>query len=266
MTRITYAPGTIGLCNLESYRMDSLMGVDQNPLTLYKYLYGGADLIYYVDPSGNISISSVMSALNAKARLARTAVRGTSVNSFFSNALRGGGKAARGASKVLKQSGPFLRTIAKMCRTKGEKINLCGYAKGWVMANAKMELKLSMTSSRRLKKDAWNPVRVIVGAFDAARGRGTAAFNGSEVKISSALARHAKKTLGLNIGDEHECGFTVGRCAEWRSANNLSKTGTKVKNIRWTLAYRVKKAGDGVKRGSVRRYCDICQEAFNLSN
>jgi len=47
------------------------------------------------------------------------------------------------------------------------------------MAEAKIQIKLSITSSRRIARGAKNRVFVFVGAFDAARGRGTAAFIGS---------------------------------------------------------------------------------------
>jgi len=50
------------------------MGDNQDPVTLHKYLYANSNPVYYTDPSGNISLGSVMSAINVMGRLATTAI------------------------------------------------------------------------------------------------------------------------------------------------------------------------------------------------
>ena len=120
-----------------------------------------------------------------------------------------------------------------------------------------------------MQRGARNRIFVVAGAFDVDRGRGTAAFNGTPVRVSPQLVQHARKFLGLSIGDRHACGNTVGRCAEWRSANNLLQSGSRIKNIRWTLAYFVDEdeMNPGrVERGTIAPYCAICQNAFGLEN
>ncbi len=49
--------------------MDPLQGIPTRPLTLNKYLYGNGDPVNNVDPSGRISIASVMSGINIAATL-----------------------------------------------------------------------------------------------------------------------------------------------------------------------------------------------------
>ncbi|GAA6151560.1 putative Ig domain-containing protein [Pseudoteredinibacter isoporae] len=61
-------------------QMDTWMGNSQDPITLHKYLYANADPGNMVDPSGNFSIGSVMSAVGNMARLA------SSVINAYSNA------------------------------------------------------------------------------------------------------------------------------------------------------------------------------------
>nr|WP_253938800.1 RHS repeat-associated core domain-containing protein [Hahella sp. HN01] len=51
-------------------QMDTWMGVNSDPITLHKYLYANADSGNLVDPSGNFSIGSMMSAVNTAATLA----------------------------------------------------------------------------------------------------------------------------------------------------------------------------------------------------
>ncbi len=52
---------------------DTWMGSNHEPVTLHKYLYANADPVNNIDPSGNFSIGSLMSAVNTMATLVNTA-------------------------------------------------------------------------------------------------------------------------------------------------------------------------------------------------
>ncbi len=49
--------------------MDTWQGINSDPITLHKYLYANVDPVNNIDPSGNFSIGSVMSALNTVSNL-----------------------------------------------------------------------------------------------------------------------------------------------------------------------------------------------------
>jgi len=59
--------------------MDTWMGRNYDPVTLHKYLYANADPGNMVDPTGNFSIGSVMTAVNVTATLVGTAQSAYSV-------------------------------------------------------------------------------------------------------------------------------------------------------------------------------------------
>jgi len=60
-------------------QMDTYMGSNQDPVTLHKYLYANVDPINNIDPSGNFSIGSVMSAVNTVGTLSTIAQASYSV-------------------------------------------------------------------------------------------------------------------------------------------------------------------------------------------
>jgi len=55
-------------------QMDDFSGFIPNPITIHKYLYGNSEPVNNLDPSGNISLSSIGSAMNIGARLASRSV------------------------------------------------------------------------------------------------------------------------------------------------------------------------------------------------
>ena len=77
-------------------QMDTWMGRSQDPVTLHKYLYANADPVRYVDPSGQMSIGSLMSAVGNAARLATNAT----VNLTRSFASRVNGRVIRGVGSI----------------------------------------------------------------------------------------------------------------------------------------------------------------------
>lgn len=235
-------------------------------MTLHKYLYANADPVTYTDPTGNFSLGQTLSAINTISNLVTTA---QATYNLLESVATGDGEvsakdvgiaflsAAGGAA-----AGKLLKLLSKACNRR----SACNYARAFTEAETKVQLLLMRTSSRRVARGSRNRVVVVVGAADIKKGRGTAAFNGAPVRVSPRLASHARKFLGLGIGERHACGNTVGRCAEWRSANNLIRSGSRIKHIRWTLAYFVNRDGTGVKRGGIAPYCAICTGAFGLEN
>jgi RHS repeat-associated protein len=54
-------------------QQDTWMGQNQDPITLHKYLYANTDPVNNIDPTGNFTMSSVMTAVNIVSTLASTA-------------------------------------------------------------------------------------------------------------------------------------------------------------------------------------------------
>jgi len=221
------------------------MGEDHDPTTLHKYIYGSIDPINLVDPSGNFSIGGVLRTAGVITTLATVGYTSFDVTSLF---VQHGSEVSAvdvGGAILLGLIGKkLLGPIAKICQNKKQKNNRCKVAIATVEAEAKMRALVARTPNSRFdaKLSGTFTVRVVSPTIDVKRGRGTAAFNGPvhSVAKSAALKAHAAK-FGLKIGDENACGTnnTVGRCAEWRSANNLLKSGSKIKNIRWLAARKV---------------------------
>jgi hypothetical protein len=67
--------------------MDQHPGSQRIPLTLNKYLYGNADPVNHIDPSGNFGLGSVGSALSRMANMAAISYARTMVFDMLSNAL-----------------------------------------------------------------------------------------------------------------------------------------------------------------------------------
>lgn len=122
-------------------QQDTYMGNNSDPVSLHKYLYASNDPHYYIDPTGNFSMASVMSAVNVTATLASTAV---SSYEFGSAVYEGGGEvsatqagmfaiASLGGIKVFKLIGkkflkkfncgkPGEHKICKIFKSDGERI------------------------------------------------------------------------------------------------------------------------------------------------
>jgi RHS repeat-associated protein len=59
-------------------QQDTWMGINQNPITLNKYLYGNADPVSYTDPTGNFGLASFGTASNIRGTLATTSTQNLS--------------------------------------------------------------------------------------------------------------------------------------------------------------------------------------------
>lgn len=239
------------------------MGNNHDPITLHKYLYANADPANMIDPSGNISIGSIGVSLNIRGVLA-TGARAASngISRVFIGS--GGSTSAAGGSALANQLGKkYFRSILRKCK-KG-KSRICQFAKGFLQAHAKVEAMVRITPNSRLQRGVINRVVVVIGAFDVRKGVGAAAFNGSHKGASARLRAHARK-FGLGIGERNACGTknTVGRCAEWRSADKLLRKGAKISDLRWIAPRYVNPGPGGFARiGPELKPCNICSTVFN---
>ncbi|MFY0640991.1 MAG: type IV secretion protein Rhs [Bermanella sp.] len=60
-------------------QQDTWMGNNHDPITLNKYVYGNADPVSYIDPTGNWSLGSAMSSINIMSNLVSTVHTGYNV-------------------------------------------------------------------------------------------------------------------------------------------------------------------------------------------
>ena len=67
--------------------MDEHPGSRAIPLTLNKYLYGNADTVNHVDPSGNMSLAGTMSGISGMAQMAAMSFIRMEIADMVSNAL-----------------------------------------------------------------------------------------------------------------------------------------------------------------------------------
>ncbi len=249
------------------HNMDVFPGMQFEPKSLHKYLYTHADPINNIDPSGYITLGQVMSALRVAAIIATFAT--TDFQSLADIAARDGLAAAGGAFLLNALGGKFLKPLARICKNKGKKDNKCRYAIGWVKARLKMKQLLAKTpNSVRNRKN--NRVYVVAAAWDMRSLAAVSKFNGPAptTSISNKMKAHLRK-FGACVGQENAFGSgnTLGRCAEFRSANTLARFGAKVKDIRFTFAYFVNKGSNGfTERGNIAPYCDACTTVHDVEN
>jgi RHS repeat-associated protein len=65
-------------------QQDSWMGNNSDPITLHKYLYANVDPVNNVDPSGNFSLGSMMTAINVVGTLSTVASKAQTILKFAS--------------------------------------------------------------------------------------------------------------------------------------------------------------------------------------
>ncbi|WP_221450529.1 RHS repeat-associated core domain-containing protein [Pseudoteredinibacter isoporae] len=246
-------------------QMDTWSGEGAIPRTQNKYIYGYSEPTNFIDPSGNIGVGAFFSSAGTALTLGSV---GYTAYDLTSLAIRGGDNltpTAVGASLILGLVGnKVLKPIAKACKAKRGADDRCRYAIAYVEAQFKMHRLVDGTPNSRFdsKKSGTFTVRVVSPVMDIKRGRGTAAFNGpiNSVIKSRKLKSHARK-FGIYIGEKGACGTrnTVGRCAEWRAANKLLKSGSKIKNLRWLPAWSLKKGANGfLELDAIKQPCGIC--------
>ena len=79
-------------------QQDTWMGKDSDPITLHKYLYANSDPVNFTDPSGQMSLGSMMTGVNIQVSLSMTTTvvaRGIFSRTFVGAALRYGLSAIR---------------------------------------------------------------------------------------------------------------------------------------------------------------------------
>ena len=119
-------------------------------------------------------------------------------------------------------------------------------------------LKASMQNKLKLAGgisglDQELPLTTVV-AYDVRTGNMVAAFNGPiPSEVTKPMADLAAQGGGLGV--KTACGNTMGRCAEFRAANQLVKMGSNVDDIRFSDAIRPWK-------GTVKEPCPNCKAMF----
>lgn len=245
------------------------MGNSQDPITLHKYMYANADPVSYTDPTGNFSLGQTLSAINTISNLVTTAQ--ATYNLLEGVATGEGELTAKDAGIAFLTAvaggaaGKLLKLLSKSCKSRAR----CKYLAGAAMAKAKMHALVARTPNSRLRRGSRNRVIVVSAAFDIKKGRGTAAFNGgsNEMGTSSnpALLNRIRRH-GYKVGTRIQCSTTglnisPGRCAEFGSALNLLRSGSRLKNIRWLSARYVDRnpATGFAQLGNRLGACDVCQ-------
>ncbi|WP_177330345.1 hypothetical protein, partial [Pseudomonas sp. PH1b] len=134
------------------------------------------------------------------------------------------------------------------------------FTSGLAVTEASGSAKLLEEADRRLKEyigtfGSYKPPTVI-GAVDTQTGSIVTASSGSvPSKIAPELIEYAENLGGLGV--KTGCGNTLGRCAEFRAANELLLNNPKLKlaDIKFTSAIRPR-TGEVVKR------CENCTNMF----
>lgn len=100
------------------------MGINQDPVTLHKYLYANADPVNHTDPTGNFSLGSINAGMTINAILTTMSVAQVGVSIFqFSTGERELNAKEIGTVVLLGLAGPvagkvILKTMMRTCRAK----------------------------------------------------------------------------------------------------------------------------------------------------
>jgi hypothetical protein len=226
-----------------------------------------------VDPTGNFSMGSMMSAINVMGTLSTVATTTYDIGSMFLE--EGDGSAAPsardiGGALIAGLVGKKLfKPLYGLCKKNKKARRYCNYVVGYVGAELKIEALVQSKKSNWLNKKRKTTV---VGAFDLATGKSAAAFNLGKQKppMTHPSLKSALNKVGVHEGCSAPGVFgstnIFGNCAEFQAANKLMSMGVKKKAIRWTLAYDVDKTGTFGGRGFIKPYCANCIGLFNLKN
>jgi RHS repeat-associated protein len=143
-------------------QQDTWMGNNSDPITLHKYLYANADPVNNIDPSGNVTIGSLMTAVSNVARLAKTA----SVNVIRSVAGRVNGTNVRAVTSLrvrlwLNRSVPQVQS--KLPAKIFGKGKLSKNKKGWRWGDSKNNVRVqrgNLKASQQSMRQDYVQIRV----------------------------------------------------------------------------------------------------------
>jgi hypothetical protein len=109
------------------------------------------------------------------------------------------------------------------------------------------------TFVEELQAAGQRPATAIV-AYDVRTGAMVAVTSGEvPAVVAPELAQLAQNAGGLGV--RTACGNTIGKCAEFRAANQLLQNGSRLQDIRFTKAVRP-------RTGKVIPTCENCQQIF----
>jgi len=81
-------------------QMDTWMGMNDDPITLNKYLYGNADPVNNIDPTGNFSMASISVGMNGGAMMAGRAIGANALRSYANLAVRASIQSVRSTGRL----------------------------------------------------------------------------------------------------------------------------------------------------------------------
>ena len=168
----------------------------------------------------------------------------------------GAGKAVRAAAKAGQQVANGFGNISKQGANNLASIQAS--ANRTITNNQLIELQSLLNNSiQNLKKLKLTPATAI-GAVDPISGKMIVATNGDiPTKIAPQLLEYANKLGG--VGVKTACGNVLGRCAEFRAANELMLNNKllKIEDIVWTKAVRP-------RNGAKVERCENCTNIFGV--
>ena len=160
------------------------MGNNSDPVTLHKYAYGNLDPVNNIDPSGNMSLGSLLAGIGNMFRLATTAVG----NASRAVATRVNGAAVRGIASLktriwlTRHVGSVQSKLPKNIFAKGK---LSKNKKGWRWGDNKNNVRLQKGNPKHIResmREDYVQLRV--------EGKGMVGRNGEKISTKFSDEAH----------------------------------------------------------------------------